>query len=196
MNPLSYLAEHFDLPILDFIAEHLHGAVLDFLMPIITLFGEGGIFWILCALLLACIPKYRKVGLSVGAALLIGVLICNVTMKPLIARPRPFDYQLEVFGKEISLLIAKPTDFSFPSGHTLASFEAATVLLLREKKFGIPALVLAILIAFSRMYLYVHYPSDVLTAVVLGVGIGFLGDLLVRKIWDAVEKRRKGKKAE
>ena len=196
MNPLNYLAENFDLPILDFIAEHLHCAFLDIVMPIITMFGEAGIFWILCAVVLACIPKYRKVGLGMGAALLIGLLVCNVTMKPLIGRIRPFDYQWEVFGKNISLLVSRPTDPSFPSGHTIASFEADTVLMLREKKFGIPALVLAVLIAFSRMYLYVHYPTDVLAALVLGIGIGFLGDFLVRKIWDAVEKRRKAKTAQ
>ena len=191
---LSYLAEHFDLPILDFIADTLRCAFLDAVMPVITLFGEAGIFWILCAVLLLFFPKYRKVGLGMGAALLIGLIVCNITMKPLVARPRPYAYQLAHFGREIEILISKPSDFSFPSGHTLASFEAATVLMLRERKFGIPAMILAILVAFSRLYLYVHYPTDVLFALLMGVGIGFLGDFLVRRIWSAVEERRKAKK--
>ena len=117
-----------------------------------------------------------------GVALLIGLLVCNVTLKPLIARPRPYDYQLEHFGRTISLLIAAPHDFSFPSGHTLASFEAATVLMLNNRKLGIPATILAALIAFSRLYLYVHYPTDVICALIMGIAFGFLGNLLVKKI--------------
>jgi len=181
MDMLSFLAERFDLPILEWIAEHLHCAFLDAVMPVITLLGDDGIFWIACAVILLCIPKYRKAGLSMGAALLLGLLICNVTLKPLVARIRPYDYQLEHFGKSIELLIATPHDYSFPSGHTIASFEAATVLLIHHRKLGIPAMILAVLIAFSRMYLYVHYPTDVLASVVLGIGIAFLGSFLVRK---------------
>lgn len=177
----GYLAEHFDLPILDWIAETLHCDFLDFLMPLITVLGDAGIFWIAVAVILLFLPKYRKIGLGMSAALIIGLLVCNVTLKPLIARPRPYDYQWMHFGKSIELLIAKPHDFSFPSGHTLASFEGATVLFIGNKKMGIPAMILACLIAFSRMYLYVHYPTDVLVSVVLGIGFGFLGNYLVKK---------------
>ena len=186
---LSYLAIHFDLPILDWIADNLYCAFLDAVMPLVTLLGDAGIFWILVAVILLCIPKFRKTGLAMGAALLIGLLICNVTMKPLIARIRPYDFQLEHFGKSIKLLVATPHDFSFPSGHTLASFEAATVLLIRNRKFGIPAMVLACLIAFSRMYLYVHYPTDVLFSVFMGIGIAFLGNWLVSKGWDKYHQK-------
>ena len=181
MDLLSYFAEHFDLPILDWIAETLHCSFLDFLMPLITVLGDAGIFWIAVAVVLLLIPKYRKIGLGMGAALIIGLLVCNVTLKPLVARPRPYDYQLTHFGKTIELLIARPHDFSFPSGHTLASFEGATVLLIGNKKLGIPAMILACLIAFSRMYLYVHYPTDVLVSVALGITFGFLGNWLVKK---------------
>lgn len=191
MDLLSYFAEHFDLPILDWIAETLHCNFLDFLMPLITVLGNAGIFWIVVAVVLLLIPKYRKIGLGMGAALIIGLLVCNITLKPLIARPRPYDYQLTHFGKTIQLLIARPHDFSFPSGHTLASFEGATVLLIGNKKMGIPAMVLACLIAFSRMYLYVHYPTDVLVSVVLGVAFGFLGNWLVKKGCNYLAKRQK-----
>lgn len=191
MDLLSYFAEHFDLPILDWIAETLHCNFLDFLMPLITVLGNAGIFWIVVAVVLLLIPKYRKIGLGMGAALIIGLLVCNITLKPLIARPRPYDYQLTHFGKTIQLLIARPHDFSFPSGHTLASFEGATVLLIGNKKLGIPAMILACLIAFSRMYLYVHYPTDVLVSVVLGVAFGFLGNWLVKKGFNYLAKRQK-----
>lgn len=195
MDFFTSLAENFDIPILDFVAEHLHTQFFDALMPIVTLFGEAGIFWILCAVALLFIPRYRKAGLGMGIALLIGLIVCNITLKPLIARPRPFDYLLSEHGKAILLLISPPSDFSFPSGHTLASFEAATVLLLRERKFGIPALILAVLVAFSRIYLYVHYPTDVLFALVLGVGIGFLGNFLAEKLSAVVKKQIQKKKS-
>jgi len=189
MNILSYLAEHFDLPILDWIAEHLHCGFLDAVMPVITAFGNGGIFWIALAVVLMIIPKYRKAGLSMGLALLMGLLVCNLTLKPLVGRMRPYDYQLEHFGKTISLLIATPHDFSFPSGHTIASFEGATALMIYDRKLGIPAMVLAVLIAFSRLYLYVHYPSDVLVSIVLGVAFAFLGSVIVKKGFGLWEKR-------
>lgn len=182
MDILSYLAEHFDLPILDWIAANLWCPVLDVLMPIITLFGDGGIFWIAVALVLLILKKTRKTGLSMGIALLLGVLVCNVTLKPIVGRIRPYDYQLQVFGREIALLIEAQHDFSFPSGHTIASFEAATAIFLGNKKWGVGALILASAIAFSRLYLYVHYPTDVLASVVLGVAFGLLGTYLAEKL--------------
>lgn len=179
MNFFTMLAEQVDLPILDFIATHLHCAFLNTVMPLITLFGEKGVFWILTAVVLLCIPKYRKAGISIGVALGIGLLLCNVVIKPLVDRPRPYDYQLQYYGKDIPLLIAKLSDGSFPSGHTAACFEGAGVLLGRDKRLGIPALVIAVLVAFSRMYLYVHYPTDVLAGALIGLSLGFLANFLV-----------------
>ncbi|MBQ7345222.1 MAG: phosphatase PAP2 family protein [Oscillospiraceae bacterium] len=190
MDILSYLAEHFDLPILDWIAANLWCPFLDAVMPVITLLGDAGIFWIAIAVVLLFFPKTRRIGLGMGAALLLGLLVCNVTLKPLVARIRPYDYVLEQFGVQIKLLIEAQHDFSFPSGHTIASFEAATVLLIHSKKAGVPAVVLACLIAFSRLYLYVHYPTDVIASVVLGVAFGFLGNWLVKKGFDVYEARR------
>lgn len=188
---LSYLAENFDLPILDWIAEHIHCGFLDKVMPWITKLGDGGIFWIAVAVILIFIPKYRKAGLSMGAALLMGLLICNLTLKPLVARMRPYDYQAEYFGQTIRLLIETPHDYSFPSGHTIASFEGATALMLHDKRLGIPAMVIAVLVAFSRLYLYVHYPTDVLVSVVLGICFAIIGTLLVKKGLECWENRKK-----
>ena len=189
MDILSFLAEHFDLPILDWIAAHLWCDVLDVLMPIITVLGDAGIFWIAVSAVLLCLPKYRKAGLGMGIALLMGVVLCNIILKPLIGRIRPYDYQLDHFGKTIELLVATPHDFSFPSGHTIASFEAAVALTIRHKKLGAAALVLAVLIAFSRMYLYVHYPTDVLASVVLGSALAFLGCFLAEKLYGFLAKK-------
>ena len=180
---LNSAAVSFDLPILDWIQETMQCAFLDKTMPIVTLFGDGGVFWIGIAVLLLFFAKYRKTGFSMGMALVLGLVVCNITLKPLVARIRPYDFQLQEFGREISLLISAQHDFSFPSGHTIASFEACTVLLLHDKRMGIPATVLAILIAFSRLYLYVHYPTDGLVSLVLGIAFGLLGSFLVNLIY-------------
>ena len=88
---------------------------------------------------------------------------------------------MEYFAKEIQLIAGGMHDFSFPSGHTIASFEACTVLMLGNKKFGIPATILAILVAFSRLYLYLHYPTDVIVSIILGTLFGILGYALAQK---------------
>ena len=178
---LNSWAVSFDLPILDWIQANMTNPVLDFLMPIITLLGDAGIFWIVCASILALTKKYRRIGFGMAIAMVLGLLVCNVTLKPLVARIRPYDFQ-ETLGVTINLLIEKQHDFSFPSGHTIASFEACTVMLLGSKKLGIPATILAILIAFSRMYLYVHYPTDVIASVILGTLFGVIGYLVTHKI--------------
>ena len=190
MDILSFLAENFDLPILDWIAANLWNPVLDTLMPLITLLGDAGIFWIAIAVALLFTKKYRKVGLGMAIAMVIGLLVCNVTLKPLVMRPRPYDYQADVFHKIIPLLVEKQHDFSFPSGHTIASFEAATVIAIHNKKSGIAAMVLAVLIAFSRMYLYLHYPTDVLASVVLGIAFAYLGNWLAGKIMDRIQLKK------
>ena len=187
----SYLAENFDLPILEWIAENLYCPFLDAVMPLVTKLGDAGIFWILIAVALLIFPKTRKIGLSMGAALLIGLVVCNLTLKPLLARIRPYDYQRICYGKMIILLVETPHDFSFPSGHTLASFEAAIALTVYNRKWGIPALVLAAIIAFSRLYLYVHYPTDVLFSLLISVGIAFLACFLVKKGYALFEAKKR-----
>ena len=189
-NLLYQCALAFDLPILDWIQANLKSGFMDVVMPIITMLGDEGIFWIAWAVLLLFFPKTRKIGLGMGFAMIIGLLVCNVTLKPPIQRPRPYDLQAEM-GVIIPLLTERMHDFSFPSGHTIASFEAATVLLKNSKKMGIPAMILAVLIAFTRLYLYVHYPTDVLFSVVAGTAFGFLGNFLAQKINIGPKKRGK-----
>jgi undecaprenyl-diphosphatase len=178
---LNSLAEGFDLPILDWIQANLQSAFMDFIMPIITLFGDAGIFWIACAVVMLIFPKTRKIGLGMGFALIMGLLVCNIILKPGVARIRPYDFQLKYFAREIQLIAGGMHDFSFPSGHTIACFEACTALMLGNKKFGIPATVLAVLVAFSRLYLYLHYPTDVFASVILGTIFGILGYWLAGK---------------
>ena len=190
---LNQLAVSFDLPILEWIQANMQSGFMDVFMKIMTMFGEDGIFWIAWSVLLILFPRTRKIGLGMGFALIMGLLICNVTLKPLVARPRPYDFQLSEFKKVIPLLIEAQHDFSFPSGHTIASFEAAVVLLKNSKKMGIPAMIIAILVSFSRLYLYVHYPTDVIVSVILGTIFAFLGDALAAKVAPKLGARKKGK---
>lgn len=178
---LNSWAVSFDLPILDWIQANMANPFLDLIMPWITLLGDAGIFWMVCAAILAFTKKYRKVGFGMAIAMALGLLVCNVYLKPTVGRIRPYDFQ-ETLGVTINLLIDKQHDFSFPSGHTIASFEACTVMMLGSRKLGIPATLLAILIAFSRLYLYVHYPTDVIVSVILGIVFGVIGYLATHKI--------------
>lgn len=170
----------FELSILDFLQEHLRCAFLDSVVPVFTKLGDAGIVWILLAIGLLAFPKTRRVGLAVACALLLDLLLCNLIVKPIVARERPYTY------RDIQLLIPALKDYSFPSGHTAASFAATSALFFRKNRLWIPALVLSVLLGFSRLYLYVHFPSDVLCGALLGVLAGFLGYLLairLEKLW-------------
>lgn len=178
---------NFDLSILDAIQRTMKCAFLDKFMPMITALGNAGIFWIIIAVVMLFFKKTRKTGLMMGCALVLGLLLGNLTLKPLIARIRPYDLP----GINIDLLVKKSSEiYSFPSGHTLASFEAATVLMIRDKRLGVPALVIASLIAFSRLYLYFHYPTDIIGGIILGILFGILGCLIVNKGFAFYEKKK------
>lgn len=167
-----------ELPILWWIREHLTHPFLDTVMPYISSLAHSGEFWILLALILLCFKKTRKAGMAMGIAMACGYLIGNMGMKNLFARTRPYDMT------EVELLVAKLHDFSFPSGHTLVSFEAATALTVYHRRWGIAALALATVIALSRLYLFVHYPTDVLAGALLGVGIGLAACWVTNRLWD------------
>ena len=158
-----------DWSILHWIRDVLTCPFSDSLMPKLTLLGNGGAVWLLAAGGLLCTKKYRRQRVLLLGGLAVGVLVGNVCLKNLIARPRPC-----WLDSSVRLLIADPTDYSFPSGHTLSPVIGATILTKTDRRFGYAAIPLAALIAFSRLYLYVHFPSDVLAAAVLGVMIGEL----------------------
>ncbi len=152
-----------ELKILDFIRNNLSGPIMDEIMKFITFFGDKGWFWIVLGIALLWFPKTRKMGLTVCIALIFSLILCNLTLKPIVARIRPYDVQ-----KGIQLIISAPHDYSFPSGHTSASFASAFAVFFNNKKWGSLALAFASLIAFSRLYLYVHFPTDVLGGLILG----------------------------
>lgn len=146
--------------------QNIHNPILNPIMVFITYLGDYGLIWIIIAVVLIAQPKYRKCGITMLLALLCGLIIGNVFLKNLIGRARPC-----WIDSSVSLLVKNPTDYSFPSGHTLASFEGATVIFLYNKRAGVLAYILASLIAFSRLYLFLHYPSDVFAGIILGISI-------------------------
>ena len=164
-----------EFSILDFIQNQFRTPFGDFVMLLISKLGNGGIIWLVLSGLLCVFPKYRKAGVTMLTALALDVLLCNVMLKPLVGRMRPF-----TVNTGMELLITAPKDFSFPSGHTAASFAAAFALLFVKNKLWIPSMILASLIAFSRLYLYVHYPTDVLAGILLGLIVGVAANVICR----------------
>lgn len=142
----------------------IHMPWLDSVMIFVSALGNAGFIWILTAVVLLFRKKTRHCGLLMLAVMAVCLVVGNLGIKNLVARERPF-----VADPTVILKIPLPGEYSFPSGHTMHSFAAATVLFLHFKKPGIMALFLAALIAFSRMYLFVHYPTDILGGMVIGI---------------------------
>lgn len=162
------IIESMDINILNYIQDNIRNPILDRIMPFITSLGNMSFIWIISGVVLICVKKYRKYEYMLFLSLILCALIGNITLKPMIARIRPFDTYTLIDG----LLIKAPTDYSFPSGHTMCSFAPSVVLFYFNKKIGMGAFLLSVLIAFSRLYLYVHYPSDVFAGMVIGIANG------------------------
>lgn len=158
--------------------QNLRTPFLDEAMRFVTSLGNFSTAWIMLGLGLILIPRTRKIGFAVMAAVILDSVLCNVILKNIFLRPRPCDV-----NTAIKPLIPRPLGYSFPSGHTSAAFAAVAALYFSgERKIWKAALALAILIAFSRMYLYVHYPTDVLCGTLLGIFCGYAGNVCFDKI--------------
>lgn len=158
------LIQRLDNSILFFIKNNMHNLILDKVMVMITSLGDNGVIWIIIACLLIASKKYRNVGLMTLGALLLSSILGDVVLKNIFHRIRP-----SAAIPSAQLLIAKPMSYSFPSGHAASSFAAAGVLSRYLKNYSLGTFAIACLIAFSRIYLFVHYPTDVLAGIVLGL---------------------------
>ncbi len=147
-------------------------------MKFVSYLGNSGQIWILVGIIMLFFKKYRKSGLTVLLALLLCLIFGNGILKNLITRQRPC-----WIDESVKLLISTPTDYSFPSGHTFSSFAASLSIFMYHKKLGISAFVLAILIAFSRLYLFVHFPTDIIGGIVLGITTAYVSYRIIRKIY-------------
>lgn len=164
----------------------LHNPVLDQIMVTVfnTLVGSLGQLWIVVGLVLLVIPKTRKCGVAVLVSYFVSFLIGNEWLKDWIARPRPC-----AVDDTVQLIVKKPSSFSCPSVHTYLAFSSAMAIFHYYKKPGIGVFVFAALIGFSRMYFFVHYPTDVLFGAVLGIATAFVVCLLLDKIYACFKKK-------
>ena len=168
----------FDSSILLWIQDNLRSDFLTPVMKVITHLGDKGIFWILLTLALLFVRKTRPLGVICAVSMVIGLVVTNLIIKNWVARVRPYEV---IQGLEC--IVKKADDWSFPSGHTTNSLACAWVLFRRgPKKGGVTALVLAILISLSRLYVGIHYPTDVLGGAVIGIGSACLAMWLVPKL--------------
>lgn len=189
-----------ELDFLNWVNQTLHGwPVLNLIFRYITVLGDGGFAWFLLGIILACIKKTRRMGLTVVAGVLVLGSLNNYVIKILVARPRPFNV---VGGEELKIfvnatitplinvgnihLFGMSTDSAFMSGHTVSSVAAATIVYSFNKKIGIPVIVVAALVALSRLFLVVHYPTDVIAGAIFAIagalGIVWVSNLINKKI--------------
>jgi undecaprenyl-diphosphatase len=164
----------------------IHNPVLDTIMVALSTIGDAGIVWILLSLVLLIPKKYRKTGIQMAISIVVTFIIGNLILKNIVMRARPCQ-----IDETVALLVTMPSDYSFPSGHSMNGFTAAIALLYNDKKLGIPAVVLAALIAFSRLYNFVHFPTDVL----FGAALGTVVALAVCIIFRRVEQKKTGRAA-
>lgn len=174
----------FEFTILDAL-QALRCPVLDALAVFFDAAGAHGELWIALTVLALAFRRTRKAGLAMALALCLYMVSGHFILKPLFARPRPCDV-----NTAITILVKRPHGHSFPSGHTASAFAAAFALWLQNRKLGVPALVLAAFIAFTRLYLYVHFPTDVLGGLVLGIALGALASWLVDSLANKFKKKQ------
>ena len=174
------------------------GGILTPIMSFISLLGKGGIFLILLSLALIIIRKTRRFGTAMAFGIALGALLVNVFLKVAIARPRPYA-DVEGFFYPLWVMLGQhmESDMSFPSGHTNVAFAAMVpVFILGKKKLSWLALVFGVLMGISRIYLVVHYPTDVIAGVITGTIAGMIGTLIAINIpkkwyrWDIMKKEK------
>ena len=173
-----------DSSILLLIQDFLRNNTLTSVFIFITNLGNRGFIWTLISIVLFIFPKTRKIGCMGICALILSMVINNMVLKNLVERSRPFDTITTLVP-----LIHKPADFSFPSGHTASAF-AAGYLFYRKlpKKIGIPILILAFSIGISRLYLGVHYPSDVIAGMLCGITISYMAEVIINALFKGMHR--------
>lgn len=181
---------HFDLSIFEWV-QGIQNPALSAIFKVITSLGEAGIIFIILGLVLICTKKYRKIGFAVIIALLVMEVGNNLILKELFARPRPFNLEGYDWWNAVYKypdIVSRPDSYSFPSGHTSSAFAAAIAVLWYNRKIGIPTTVFAFLMGFSRIYVEVHYPSDVIAGMIVGIIYAFIGILITKLLYPKVEK--------
>lgn len=173
---MSYYTFGWEFPFLNFIQEHMRSDFADSFFVFITSLGNRASVWLLIIIALLFFKKTRKYAIYTLICYFSIKILGDYILKPFFNRARPFQ-----INESINLIINKPKSPSFPSGHSMQSFACATAIYLCNKKLGIPCLILAFLIAFSRLYLYVHFPTDVLGGIFIGASISIILYSILKK---------------
>ena len=157
--------------------QQIHNPVLDKIMVALSTIGNAGILWIVLTVILLIMKKTRRCWAQMALAMLLTFIIGNLVLKNMISRDRPC-----WIDPTVALLVKNTTDFSFPSGHSMNGFTAAVTILFYDKRWGIAAIILASFVAFSRLYNFVHFPTDVFAGVVIGTVVACLFNLLFMRM--------------
>ena len=173
----------FDMNILHAIHENISCGFLDAVFPKLTLLCY---LFIGAAVIFLFFRKLRQSGAAMCGAILLSLLVGNLILKHLVSRDRPCWLEPDY----LQLLVSVPKDFSFPSAHTMISVAAAVALFRYNKKLGIPALIIAAVVGFSRLYLFVHFPTDVLAGAVIGIVLGIVSCIVTDKIWAKIKSKK------
>ncbi len=184
---------NWDANILLFLQNNVRNDVLDPIMKAITHSVDKGIFWIVLSVLLLIIPKTRKMGLCSAISLVLSIVICNGILKNVFDRIRPYEV---IDG--LKCIVKLADDASFPSGHTSASFASAVAIFLasdrKMKKFTVWAIVYAFIVGFTRLYVGIHYPTDVICAAIVATGMAILAYFVGSKLYEVLAKAFSKKK--
>lgn len=183
----------FDLSVFEWI-QSIQSNFLTAIMTTITTLGDDGIIFIIMGVVLLFTKKYRKIGVTVLVALLVMLVCNNLVLKELLARPRPFnldaaeyDWWYEIYRYPY-FNIHQPSSFSFPSGHTSSAFAAAIAVLWYNRKIGIPLTVFAAIMGFTRIYVEVHYCTDVIAGAVVGAVYALVAVLIAKFLFPVIDK--------
>ena len=164
--------------ILLWIQNNLRNDFLDAVMKTITSLGDHGFIWIILTVLFFLVKRTRRLGFTTALSMLMTLFAVNIVIKNIVARTRPYEV---VEG--LNRIIGAQDDFSFPSGHTAHAFAFSVVIfLMLSRKWGMFALVFAFLMGFTRLYVGVHYPTDVIAAALIGTVMAFLSVFVVRRV--------------
>lgn len=167
-----------DFSILYWIQDNLRNSFMDFVMPLFSNLQDGGLIWISIAVVMLFFKRTRYCGIAVLFAMGIDTLITEYGIKNIVCRVRPCN-----LVDDVNMLVEKPTSYSFPSNHSASAFAGAVAVMLtiKKKAWTIPAFVFSGIISFSRMYVFVHFPSDVFAGILLGSTVAVLVCYLMKK---------------